>query len=72
MALTGGWRGDAISKGYRPPELIHVGDQTWVNVGDLRRALRYRQQRAKDNGYSNALRWMIEMLTEMERESTDE
>lgn len=60
-----------LAEGPITPEVIHVGDEAWINVKDLRKILRYRVSRAKDHGYINALRWLVEALRDIQRPAPD-
>lgn len=56
-----------IAEGPVVPEVLRVGDETWVNVNDLRRMVGYRAKRAADNGYINALTWLRAVLKDLAR-----
>jgi len=45
--------------------VLHVGDEAWINVNDLRQMLNYRIKRAADNGYINALIWLRRALRDL-------
>ncbi len=54
-----------VDEGPATPEVLHVGDEAWININDLRRLLNYRCRRASDNGYINALIWVRATLKEL-------
>jgi len=54
-----------VPEGPITPEVLHVGDEAWINVNDLRQMLNYRIKRAADNGYINALIWLRRALRDL-------
>lgn len=64
-ALPRSWRSFPSGRHAPAPEILRVGDEAWMNVDDLRRLLSYRLKHTVDHGYTNALRWVRLVLTEM-------
>lgn len=65
FAMPRRWRNFPRGRHAPEPEILRVGDQVWINALDLRRLISYRAEHAVDNGYANALLWVVLLLTEM-------
>jgi hypothetical protein len=58
----------------KEPEVLRVGDDAWVHIGDLRKVIKTRMNwsgRHNANAVALACRWFIEYLDDLNERPTD-
>ncbi len=56
------------------PEVLRVGDDTWVHIGDLRKILKHRRNYSERHGHyavAVAMKYLMEYLDELQEPAGD-